>query len=311
MDKNECEDKYSESETEEHLNGKRDLFEWIKKQNGVTNAVLEGWIPETKQRPDIMFEYDGKKYVLEFQCSPIATEYVERHALYEAAGINDIWICGTNKYLKSKMREKYLQNVSYGFYSIEDRNLIPIKYRFLFAKTTLTKKLYKHSSDSFYGLPLDDFIFNQEIFNFHFGKLSEVERKMAYRRIIKQKVTDKIPTRHNKFLYMQNEKINKNINSFLEQLSNNNWKFSYVYFSYGSDLDRNYISAEPTISHRVYEPHLFQRLYINRLNYDFYKKCGRNIEILKKLLFPLMIENKKRLLNYKSDNIRFMEVRDN
>ena len=40
MDKAECEDKYSESETEEHLNGKRDLYEWVKRQVGVTNAVL-------------------------------------------------------------------------------------------------------------------------------------------------------------------------------------------------------------------------------------------------------------------------------
>ena len=39
MDKTECEDKYSESETEEHLNGKRDLFEWIKKQNGVITEI--------------------------------------------------------------------------------------------------------------------------------------------------------------------------------------------------------------------------------------------------------------------------------
>ena len=87
MDKAECEDRYSESETEEHLNGKRDLFEWIKKQKGITNAVLEGWIPETKQRPDIMFEYEGKTCVIEYQCSPIATEYVERHDLYKASGI--------------------------------------------------------------------------------------------------------------------------------------------------------------------------------------------------------------------------------
>lgn len=100
MDKNECEDKYSEAETEEHLNGKRDLFEWIKKQNGVTNAVLEGWIPETKQRPDIMFEYEDKKYVIEYQCSPIASQYIERHELYQAVGINDIWICGTEKYFQ-------------------------------------------------------------------------------------------------------------------------------------------------------------------------------------------------------------------
>ena len=92
MDKTECEDKYSESETEEHLSGKRDLFEWIKKQKGVTNAVLEGWIPETKQRPDIMFEYCGKRYVLEYQCSPIASEYYDRHDLYKSSGIIDIWI---------------------------------------------------------------------------------------------------------------------------------------------------------------------------------------------------------------------------
>ena len=100
MDKAECEDKYSESETEEHLNGKRDLFEWIKKQKGVTNAVLEGWIPETKQRPDIMFEYEGKTCVIEYQCTPIATEYVERHDLYKASGIIDIWIAGYEKYFK-------------------------------------------------------------------------------------------------------------------------------------------------------------------------------------------------------------------
>ena len=80
-DKSEC-DKYSEPETEEHLRGKIDLYEWIKKQDGVTDAVLEGWLPETKQRPDIMFKFHGDQCVIEYQCSPIATEYIERHELY-------------------------------------------------------------------------------------------------------------------------------------------------------------------------------------------------------------------------------------
>lgn len=128
MDKNECEDKYSESETEEHLNGKRDLFEWIKKQNGVVNAVLEGWIPDTKQRPDIMFEYNGQKYVIEYQCSPIATEYVERHELYKASGIIDIWICGTEKYLQKyhegtgKKRINILEDNTKMYYDSKDSN---------------------------------------------------------------------------------------------------------------------------------------------------------------------------------------------
>ena len=91
---------YGEPETDEHLKGKRDLFEWITKQDGVTNAVLEGWIPETKQRPDIMFEYYGKQCVIEFQCTPISSEYEERHLLYESAGIKDIWVCGVKKYIQ-------------------------------------------------------------------------------------------------------------------------------------------------------------------------------------------------------------------
>lgn len=95
MDKEECDDGYAESETEEHIKGKIDLYEWIKTQKEVSDVILEGWIPETKQRPDIMFKYNNIQYVIEFQCTPISSEYIERHDLYMAAGINDIWILGT------------------------------------------------------------------------------------------------------------------------------------------------------------------------------------------------------------------------
>ena len=53
-----------------------------------------------------MFKYKGRQCVLEFQCSPISTEYYERHELYQAAGINDYWILGTDKYLKKEENEK-------------------------------------------------------------------------------------------------------------------------------------------------------------------------------------------------------------
>lgn len=99
-DKEMCEDRYSEPETDEHISGKIKLYEWIKKQDGITDVVLEGWIPETKQRPDVMFKYNNNQYVIEYQCSPISTEYHERHTLYRTAGISDIWICGTDKYLE-------------------------------------------------------------------------------------------------------------------------------------------------------------------------------------------------------------------
>lgn len=94
----ECNGYYSESETEEHKQGKMMLYEWIKGQTGVINCTLEAWIPETKQRPDIYFEYNGNRYVIEFQCTPIASEFLLRRELYRLAGIKDIWILGTEKY---------------------------------------------------------------------------------------------------------------------------------------------------------------------------------------------------------------------
>jgi hypothetical protein len=80
--------------------GKRKLYEWISKQDGVTDVVLEGWLPETHQRPDIMFRYNNRLYVIEYQCTPIATEYLERKMLYDRAGIKNIWVLGTRQYLK-------------------------------------------------------------------------------------------------------------------------------------------------------------------------------------------------------------------
>lgn len=112
MDKEECEDKYSEAETEEHIRGKQDLYEWVKTQPGVRDVVLEGWIAETKQKPDILFTYFGQQCVLEYQCSPISSEYYERHSLYQAAGINDIWICGTQKYFQCYHKGRGEKNVN-------------------------------------------------------------------------------------------------------------------------------------------------------------------------------------------------------
>jgi competence CoiA-like predicted nuclease len=97
----ECEGIYSEPETKEHIEGKLILYNWLfgfQEQGIIQNLKLEGYIPETKQRPDIYFECNSKKFVVEFQCSPIATEYLERHELYQLANVNDIWILGTQKY---------------------------------------------------------------------------------------------------------------------------------------------------------------------------------------------------------------------
>ena len=112
-DKTECDNKYSEPETEEHIKGKADLYEWIKIQPGVTDAVLEGWIKSTHQKPDIMFKCNNEQYVIEYQCTPIASEYEERHQLYQVAGINDIWILGWRKFVYCR---KYIQKKTDYYY---------------------------------------------------------------------------------------------------------------------------------------------------------------------------------------------------
>lgn len=103
-EKDQCLDKYYEPETDEHINGKILLTEWLAKQPHISNIRLESWIPETHQRPDITFTIGDKQFVIEYQCTPISSEYIERHELYQAAGITDIWIIGVEKYKSTKSK---------------------------------------------------------------------------------------------------------------------------------------------------------------------------------------------------------------
>ena len=70
-----------------------------------------------------MFEYGGSKWVIEYQCSPIATEQIERHKLYEAGGIKDIWICGVQNYGTGN---KHMEKIMDGMFSSKDNKFIEI-----------------------------------------------------------------------------------------------------------------------------------------------------------------------------------------
>ncbi|HDK7176583.1 TPA: hypothetical protein PTV31_003200 [Clostridium botulinum] len=110
-----CPNIYSEGVTQEHLKGVQCIYKWLKNQEAVMNLQLEKWIPEIRQRPDIYFEIEEnkeiKKYAIEFQCSPIATKYNERHNLYRLNNINDIWILGVKKYDFNNCNiDKYIYN---------------------------------------------------------------------------------------------------------------------------------------------------------------------------------------------------------
>lgn len=241
MDKNECEDRFPESETEEHLNGKRDLFEWIKKQNGVTNAVLEGWIPETKQRPDIMFDYNNEKFVIEFQCTPIATEYEERHALYKASGINDIWVLGVEKYLKPNMREKYIEGYSDCFYDTATKRLTingDTERLFLSAnkrKRDRIKRKYSHSQNSFYGFSINNFGFDYNIIFKKYEQLMDYDLK-HYKRMEKEneyinKLQRQQQDKAEKIISVVNKKTKGKYRSKYRLMENNSAKNMYLHAS--------------------------------------------------------------------------------
>lgn len=94
-----CRDFY-ENETVYHLEGKRQLYQWLLAQ-GIPVA-LEYYDAEIQQRPDIVFRHNGNKYALEYQCSPISEElFQERTNAYFLQNYIPLWVIGNNQ-LKMK-----------------------------------------------------------------------------------------------------------------------------------------------------------------------------------------------------------------
>lgn len=293
------------------MQGKIDLYEWIKKQKGVSDVVLEGWIPETKQRPDIMFTYGNKLWVIEYQCSPIATEYVERHELYQAAGIHDIWICGTEKYLEPFMREKYLQSESVGFYDSTNKYFFALEGNKIYSLTNFKAEKYCHSQGTFYGLPLDDFIFKGTIINVYIGDaISAMKRKELH---LQNEKPRKKYTK-NRYLRKQKELLKNELSRKIVQLSNNNWSFYVDTFRINKKYKRC-IVAEPFCLQSVRSfvwstilNYTLEKIDIDKLDFFVLQKCVKNPEFLKKFLIPIMQHNRQALLTYESDEYRFLEV---
>lgn len=339
MDKAECEDKYYESETEEHLNGKRDLYEWIKRQAGVTNAVLEGWIPETKQRPDIMFDYNNKKYVIEYQCSPIATEYIERHELYQTAGFTDIWIAGVKKYFKPNARHKFIENHVIGYYN-------PIEKKYRVNNVSSYGRFYNKFVKK--AFPLKFFVFKKKNIILFTHKDTDTEKLIeVYNLREKNRIDDEDYKNNIVFLRLcRCKKYINNIDNSRVDIERDCKGISQLYSSYWSDRyfrtikfqynENNFYQKIYDVVHmqKVYkELRLFFENWSNytwnfsiishrnnkfkiRISYHYYFDSEFSIkyyrlnteEQLKEILLPYMIEcHNKALVG--NDYIRIMEVR--
>lgn len=95
---------FSEGETTRHLLGKQRLYAWLTDQN--IPVEMEAWLPELKQRPDLLVTYDNRKIALEYQCSPIPfSRLKERTDGYTQNGYEVYWICGMD-YVPNTYTEK-------------------------------------------------------------------------------------------------------------------------------------------------------------------------------------------------------------
>lgn len=95
----------TEGESQEHLQGKKQLYEWLIEQG--LDVEIEKYFPQFKQRADLYFESRGKKYAIEFQCSIITLEDIKRRTqMYFHHHITPIWILNS-RLLKSKYQNEY------------------------------------------------------------------------------------------------------------------------------------------------------------------------------------------------------------
>jgi competence protein CoiA len=84
---------FSEGESLYHLKGKLQLYEWLNSQG--YSPILEPYFHALKQRPDLFVPNGKRKFMVEYQCSPLeVSRFKERTENYIANGYEPIWILG-------------------------------------------------------------------------------------------------------------------------------------------------------------------------------------------------------------------------
>ncbi|MGV3488188.1 MAG: competence protein CoiA [Tuberibacillus sp.] len=85
-----------EPESLAHLEGKKVLFSWLKKQG--LSPIMEQYLPKIRQRADIFIPQISPSVAIEYQCSSLPPErFMERNQGYDQLQIQPIWILGENR----------------------------------------------------------------------------------------------------------------------------------------------------------------------------------------------------------------------
>ncbi|MGY0432333.1 competence protein CoiA family protein [Bacillus rugosus] len=85
-----------EPESAYHLEGKRQLYVWLKTQQA--SPILEPYIKNINQRPDIMAKIKGRMLAVEYQCATLSSDvFQKRTEGFKQAGIIPQWIVGYSR----------------------------------------------------------------------------------------------------------------------------------------------------------------------------------------------------------------------
>lgn len=89
----------TETESLRHSRGKQVLAEWLYQQFPQAEILLEKRLPVPNRIADIFVTFpDGRRWAIEFQCAHLdIDEWHLRHRAYLRAGIQDLWIVGSNR----------------------------------------------------------------------------------------------------------------------------------------------------------------------------------------------------------------------
>ncbi|MET1013528.1 MAG: competence protein CoiA family protein [Paenisporosarcina sp.] len=97
---NDCLSSFSERESPIHLKGKLQLAEFFHELG--TEVLVESYLPQIAQRPDILVKLLQQSYAIEFQCSTIPIHHRDlRSSGYMKLSIQPIWILRSFDYPKT------------------------------------------------------------------------------------------------------------------------------------------------------------------------------------------------------------------
>ncbi len=103
-------------ESDYHMRGKRDLYEWFQRQKEIQSVQLEPYLEETKQRPDLLIEYNQRKVVIEYQCSTIDVRSLKKRSqLYQQEGMSYLWILAAKNLSRVGTRSFQLSPFQWNF----------------------------------------------------------------------------------------------------------------------------------------------------------------------------------------------------